>query len=75
MHAQKLCISLPQKQYEFIKSYQAERHYKTQSKVIKDAIQLLQQAQLESCYREANQEIDSDFDITILDGIEKNETW
>lgn len=75
MHAQKLSISLPQEQYKFIKGYQAEHHYKTRSQVIKEAVYLLQQAQLESCYREANQEINDDFDITMLDGIEENETW
>lgn len=75
MHAQKLSISLPEEQYKFIEGYQAEHHYKTRSEVIKEAVYLLQQAQLESCYREANQEMNDDFDITTLDGIEENETW
>ena len=75
MHAQKLSISLPQEQYEFIEGYQAEHHYKTRSEVIKEALYLLQQVQLESCYQEANQEINDDFEITSLDGIEENETW
>jgi Arc/MetJ-type ribon-helix-helix transcriptional regulator len=33
MHAQKLSISLPQEQYDFIAGYQAEHHYKTRSEV------------------------------------------
>lgn len=75
MHTQKLSISLPQAQYEFIENYQAERHYKTRSEVIREALHLLQQVQLEAYYQEANQEIDNDFEITTSDGIEENETW
>ena len=75
MHTQKLSISLPEEQYEFIQNYQAEHHYKTRSEVIKEAIHLLQQIQLEACYQAANQEIDTDFEITTSDGIEQNETW
>ncbi|HSW68885.1 MAG TPA: ribbon-helix-helix domain-containing protein [Gammaproteobacteria bacterium] len=75
MNTQKLSISLPQQQYDFIKHYQAEHHYKTRSEVIKDALYLLQQAQLEACYHDANQEIDNTFEITASDGLEENETW
>ena len=75
MQAQKLSISLPKEQSNFIAAYQAEHHYKTRSEVIREALYLLQQVQLESCYREANQEIDDDFEIATLDGIEENETW
>lgn len=75
MQAQKLSISLPQEQCTFIDRYQAEHHFKTRSEVIKQALYLLQQMQLESYYREANAEIDSDFDITAGDGIDNNETW
>jgi hypothetical protein len=45
------------------------------SEVIKDALYLLQQSQLEACYREVAQEIDDAFDITDLDGLENDETW
>lgn len=75
MHAQKLSISLPQDQCDFIEIYQTQRHYKTRSEVIREAIRLLQHAQLEWAYQEANQEIDDAFEVTTLDGIEKNETW
>lgn len=75
MNVQKLSVSLPQPLYEFIKIYQAEHHYKTQSEVIKKALFSLRQAELEICYREANQEIDPAFEGTNLDGIEENETW
>lgn len=75
MHAQKLSISLPQQQCEFIENYQIEHHYKTRSEVIKEAIYLLQQTQLEAHYREANCEIEPAFDITAADGIDDNEIW
>jgi len=75
MQAQKLSISLPQQQCDFIGHYQIEHHYKTRSEVIKEALYLLQQAHLESCYREANQEVDDAFEILASDGIEENEAW
>ena len=75
MHAQKLSISLPMQQCEFIEHYQAEHHYKSRSEVIKDALYLLQQVHLESHYREANGEIDTAFDVTSGDGVDINETW
>ena len=34
------------------------------------ALYLLQQSQLENCYREANKEIDDAFDITNSDGLD-----
>lgn len=75
MNNQKLSISLPQQQYEFIKNYQAAHHYKTRSEVIKEALYLLQQTQLEACYREAGQELNNDFETTTKDGLEEDETW
>lgn len=75
MHSQKFSISLPEQQCNFIESYRSQHHYKSRSEVIKEAIYLLQQKQLESCYLEANNEIDNAFDITASDGIEDNETW
>ena len=75
MLAQKLSISLPIQQCEFIETYQVEHHYKSRSEVIRDALYLLQQVNLESHYREANRELDTAFDITSADGIDTNETW
>lgn len=75
MHSQKLSISLPQQQFDFIEHYQAEHHFKTRSEVIKEALYLLQQKELEACYKEANQEIDQAFENTVEDGLEENETW
>ena len=75
MHAQKLSISLPKQQCDFIENYQAEHHYKTRSEVIREALYLLQQTHLEAHYREANKEIDEAFEVTIADGIDENEAW
>ena len=59
----------------FIKNYQLKHHYKSRSDVIKETLRLLQQIQLEICYREANQELEQDFDNTAGDGIDDHETW
>ena len=75
MHAQKLSISLPKQQCEFIESYLVNHHLKSRSEVIKAALYLLQQQQLETDYREANQEIDPAYENTSLDGLEENEAW
>lgn len=75
MRTQKLSISLPEDQFKFIEQYQMQHHYKTRSEVISKALRLLQQTQLEACYREANQEIDEGFDAASNDGLDKNETW
>ena len=75
MHTQKLSISLPKQQYDFIEKYQAEHHYRTRSEVIREALYLLQQVRLEAHYREANQEIDDAFEMSSSDGIEEDETW
>lgn len=74
MYTQKVTISISQPLYEFIESYKAEHHCKNRSDVISTALQLLQQKQLEAYYREANQELNDDFDITAGDGLE-DETW
>ena len=75
MNVQKISISLPQQQYDFIENYQAEHHYKNRSELIRAALSLLQQKQLEACYQEANQEIDPIYDITARDGLDYDETW
>lgn len=75
MRSQKLSISLPKRQCEFIEHYLLDHHIKNRSEVIQEALYLLQQKELEACYKAANQEIDSAFEITNLDGIEDNEAW
>jgi hypothetical protein len=36
---------------------------------------LLQQTQLEACYREANKETDNGYEGTAFDGLDEDETW
>jgi len=75
MNTQKLSISLPKQQCDFIESYQAAHHYKNRSEVIRQALYLLQQKQLESYYLEANAEIDDAFEVTASDGVDDDEAW
>ncbi len=75
MHVQKLSISLPQQQCEFIENYLIDHHLKSRSEVIKEALYLLQQKQLEAYYSEANQDIDLAYDNLSSDGLEQNEAW
>lgn len=75
MQSLKLSISLPKQQCEFIESYILNHQIKNRSDVIKEALYLLQQKELESCYKQATQEIDMDFENTNLDGLDKDETW
>lgn len=75
MQSHKLSISLPKQQCEFIENYLIKHHVNSRSEVIKEALYLLQQKELEACYQEATQEIDPAFEPTTLDGIEENEAW
>ena len=75
MQAQKVSISLSSQYLGFVNDYQLQHHCKSRSDVIQEALRLLQQKQLMSDYREANQEIDEIFDVTASDGVENNETW
>lgn len=74
MHTEKLSISLSGALAEFIDIYQATHACKSRSEVIQEALKLLQQRELEHYYREAANEIDSDFEITTSDGLD-DETW
>lgn len=74
MNTHKLSISLPEQQYTFLEKYQQEHHVKSRSEVIQKALYLLQQAQLEASYKEANTEINQDFYVTNSDGLD-DETW
>jgi len=73
-NSQKISISVPKPLYDFIGSYQESHNCKSRSEVINQALYLLQQMQLEGCYKEANKEIDKDFESTAFDGLD-NETW
>lgn len=74
MQAQKITISIPQPLYDFVEAYQIDHQCKSRSDVFSAALILLQQKQLEEYYREANQELNDDFDVTLEDGLD-DETW
>lgn len=71
---QKISVSLAKPLFDFVDDYQKTHNCKSRSEVINRALYLLQQLQLENCYREANKEIDQSYDVTSLDGLE-NATW
>ncbi len=74
MKSAKISISLHSSLIEFIDRYKDQEGYKSRSAVIESALQLLQDTYLESAYREANSQIDSDWEITANDGL-TDETW
>lgn len=70
MHTHKLSISLPEQQYTFLEKYKQEHNVKSRSEVIPKAPYLLQQMPLEASYKEANVEINRDFDVTNSDRLD-----
>jgi antitoxin ParD1/3/4 len=74
MQSQKLSISLSPTLAKFIEDYKTTKGYKSRSQVISIALTLLQEQELEEAYRQANAEIDQDWDVTLTDGL-TDETW
>ncbi|AFY77509.1 MAG: CopG family transcriptional regulator [Hydrococcus sp. C42_A2020_068] len=74
MQSQKLSISLSPSLVRFIESYRVAKGCKSRSQVIEEALTLLQERELEEAYREASQEIDPDWELTVADGL-ADETW
>jgi len=66
---EKISVSLSSPLVKFIETYKNIHQYKSRSQVIETALQLLQQQELEAAYREANQEIDSNWEVTAADGL------
>ena len=73
MGAKKISISLQEQDIRFVDSYSKKNHV-SRSAAIKEGLHLLQQAQLEKYYGEANNNIDDAFEAINSDGLE-NETW
>lgn len=69
MQVEKLSVSLPAPLVRFIENYKITHQCKSRSQVIEVALQRLREQELESAYREANQEIDPDWDLTVADGL------
>lgn len=74
MYAEKLSISLTAGLLGFIEQYRVMHAMKSRSQVIGEALELLRLRELETAYREAGEETDTDFDIALADGL-NNETW
>lgn len=74
MQVEKLSVSLPAILVRFVENYQATHQCKSRSQVVEVALQLLREQELESAYREANQEIDPNWEMTVADGL-TDEAW
>lgn len=73
MSVAKLSISLSDDLALFIETYR-KKHRLNRSQVFESAIKLLRNRELEAAYREANLEIDADWESTAADGL-ADETW
>jgi antitoxin ParD1/3/4 len=73
MSVERITTSIPQSQHRFIELY-CEDTKKGKSKVIQEAIALLQEKYLGRCYKLANTEVQEDFEVTVSDGVD-NESW
>ena len=74
MQAAKVSVSLPAFLLEFVENYKVAHQCKSRSQVIEQALELLRSQELEAAYREAAQEVDPIWDVTIADGL-SDEAW
>lgn len=74
MTARKMSVSISEDLVVFIDSYKNSRGRKSFSQVVEEALMLLREQDLENAYREADKEIDSDWDVLAGDGL-GDETW
>lgn len=74
MQSEKISISLPSSLVQFIENYKLTKGCKSRSEVIELAVELLRCQELEQAYREAATEINSEWDLTLGDGL-SDETW
>lgn len=74
MQVQKISVSLPAPLVQFVESYKST-HKKSCSEVIEEAVKFLREQELEKAYREANQEIDENWDIVAADGLSSAELF
>lgn len=74
MSVEKLSVSLPTSVVRFVEAYKSTHQYKSRSYVIELALRLLQEKDLEDAYRQANAEINVEWEVTSADGL-SDETW
>jgi antitoxin ParD1/3/4 len=73
MSQQKLSVSVSEPIAAFVKRYQGEHQLKTKSEVIERALKLLRERELELAYAEAALEDDPIWDVTLKDGLAKDD--
>jgi antitoxin ParD1/3/4 len=73
VNAEKVSISMPGELARFVEEYR-KKHSLNRSQVFEEAVKLLRDRELEAFYREANAEVDEDWDVTVADGL-ADETW
>jgi metal-responsive CopG/Arc/MetJ family transcriptional regulator len=71
----KISVSLPQDLMAFIDYYQIDHKTHNRSDVIKDALMVLRERELEPAYAAANVEIEMDFDNCSADGLDDDRAW
>ncbi|BAZ33346.1 hypothetical protein NIES4074_58560 [Cylindrospermum sp. NIES-4074] len=69
MPTEELSISLPASLVQFIENYKVTKGCKSRSQVIETALELLRYKELVQAYREAAAEVDSDWELTVGDGL------
>lgn len=74
MQSEKLSISLPASLARFVEHYKVSNACRSRSQVIEEALKLLQEKALEKAYREAEQESDAEWEVTVGDGLD-DEAW
>ncbi len=74
MAVEKLSISIPDSTLLFVERYRKTHSIRTRSEVIQEALALLRERELDTAYREANVEFDSDWDRVSSDGL-TDEAW
>jgi antitoxin ParD1/3/4 len=73
MSVAKLSVSLPDSLAAFVENYRKKRGL-NRSQVFEEAVKLLRSRELETAYREANAEVDTEWESTIADGL-ADEAW
>jgi antitoxin MazE9 len=73
MRVAKLSISLRDELVGFVENYRKKRGL-NRSQVFEEALKLLRSRQLEAAYREANAEVDKEWENTVADGL-ADEAW
>lgn len=74
MAVEKLSISIPDSALQFVERYRKAHAIRTRSEVIQEALALLRERELDTAYREASAEFDSDWDRVSSDGL-ADEAW